>query len=115
MAEGRGQGVPREVPSVALDRLFLELHDQLPKESRERFAQLADRLVLCLGEANKVVAPVVQRYTNPHHTHMESQPDVNRSRNSRPFITTMSTDQLTDTHANILAGSFERSLFELDP
>ena len=33
--------MPREVPSVALDRLFLELHDQLPKESRERFAQLA--------------------------------------------------------------------------
>ena len=47
MADGggqEGQEVPREVPSVALDRLFLELHDQLPKESRERFAQLADEV-----------------------------------------------------------------------
>ena len=34
--------MPREVPSEALDRLFLELLDQLPKESRGRFAQLAD-------------------------------------------------------------------------
>ena len=34
--------MPREVPSVALERLFLELHEQLPKESRERFAQPAD-------------------------------------------------------------------------
>ena len=42
MAGGGGQGVPREVPSVALERLFLELHEQLPKESRERFAQPAD-------------------------------------------------------------------------
>ena len=32
MAAGRGQGVPREMLSVVLDRLFLELHDQLPKE-----------------------------------------------------------------------------------
>ena len=44
MADGRGQGVPGEMPSVALDRLFLELHDQLPKESRERFAQLAEEV-----------------------------------------------------------------------
>ena len=44
MADGRGQGVPREVPSVVLDRLFLELHDHLPKESRETFAQLADEV-----------------------------------------------------------------------
>ena len=82
---------------------------------RPKISVNGHRLVLCLGEANKVVAAVVQRYTNPHHTHMESQPDVNRSRDSRSFITAMSTDQLSDTHANILAGSFERSLFELDP
>ena len=44
MADGGGQGVPREVPSVVLDRLFLELHDQLSKEARERFAQLADEV-----------------------------------------------------------------------
>ena len=82
---------------------------------RPKISVNGHRLVLCLGEANKVVAVVVQRYTNPHHTHMESQPDVDRSRDSRSFITAMSTDQLSDTHANILAGSFERSLFELDP
>ena len=57
MADGRGQGVPREVPSVALDRLFLELHDQLPKESRERFAQLADE-VKRLTESSTAEAPV---------------------------------------------------------
>ena len=44
MADGTGQGVPREVPSMALDRLFLELHDHLPKEARERFAQLANEV-----------------------------------------------------------------------
>ena len=57
MADGRGQGVPREVPSVALDRLFLELHDHLPKESRERFAQLADE-VKRLTESSTTEAPV---------------------------------------------------------
>ena len=49
--------MPREVPSVALDRLFLELHDQLPKESRERFAQLADE-VKRLTESSTAEAPV---------------------------------------------------------
>ena len=57
MAEGRGQGVPREVPSAALDRLFLELHEQLPKESRERFTQLADE-VKRLTESSTAKAPV---------------------------------------------------------
>ena len=41
--EGGGQS-PREVPSVALDRLVLELHDQLPKEARGKLAQLADEV-----------------------------------------------------------------------
>ena len=49
--------MPREVPSVVLDRLFLELHDQLPKESRERFAQLADE-VKRLTEPSTAEAPV---------------------------------------------------------
>ena len=49
--------MPREVPSAALDRLFLELHDQLPKESRERFAQLADE-VKRLTESSTAEAPV---------------------------------------------------------
>ena len=39
--EGRGRS-PREVASAALDRLFLELHDHLPRDTRERFAKLAD-------------------------------------------------------------------------
>ncbi len=48
--------LPREVP-VALDQIFLEFHDQLPKESRERFAQLADE-VKRLTESSTVEAPV---------------------------------------------------------
>ena len=44
MADGGGQGVPREVPSVVLDRLFLELHDQLPRDARGTLAQLADEV-----------------------------------------------------------------------
>ena len=54
--EGGGQS-PREVPAVALDRLFLDLHDQLPKETRERFAQLADE-VKRLTESSTAEAPV---------------------------------------------------------
>ena len=42
MADGGEQGVPQEVPSAALDRLFLELHDQLPRDARGKLAQLAD-------------------------------------------------------------------------
>ena len=58
MADGGGQGLlSREVPSVALDRLFLELHERLPKESRERFAQLADE-VKRLTESSTTEAPV---------------------------------------------------------
>ena len=41
--EGSGRS-PREVPSAALDRLFLELHDHLPRDTRERFAKLADEV-----------------------------------------------------------------------
>ena len=47
----------RKVPSVALDRLFLELHDHLPKDTRERFAQLADE-VKRLTEPSTAEAPV---------------------------------------------------------
>ena len=36
--------MPREVPSVTLDRLFLELHDQLPRDARGKLAQLADEV-----------------------------------------------------------------------
>ena len=44
MANGGGQGLlSREVPSVALDQLFLELHEQLPAEARGKLAQLASR------------------------------------------------------------------------
>ena len=45
MADGGGQGLlSRKVPSVALDRLFLELHDQLPTDARGKLAQLADEM-----------------------------------------------------------------------
>ena len=54
--EGGGQS-PREVPAVVLDRLFLDLHDQLPKETRERFAQLADE-VKRLTEPSTAETPV---------------------------------------------------------
>ena len=56
MADGGGQGVPRE-PSAALDRLFLELYDQLPRESRVKLAQLADE-VKRLTESSTAEAPV---------------------------------------------------------
>ena len=49
--------MPRKVPSVALDRLFLELHDHLPKDTRERFAQLADE-VKRLTESSTTEDPV---------------------------------------------------------
>ena len=55
--EGGGQP-PREVPSAALDRLFLELHDQLPRDARERFAQLADE-VKRLAESITAEDPVI--------------------------------------------------------
>ena len=58
MADGGEQGLLlREVPSMALDRLFLEFHEQLPKESRGRFAQLADE-VKRLTESSTAEAPV---------------------------------------------------------
>ena len=44
MADEGGQGLlSREVPFVALDRLFLELHEQLPADARGKLAQLASR------------------------------------------------------------------------
>ena len=57
MADGGGQGLlPREVPSVALDRLFLELHEQLSTEARGKLAQLADE-VKRLTESSTTEAP----------------------------------------------------------
>ena len=57
MADRGGQGVPREVLSVALDRLFLELHEQLPTDARGKLAQLADE-VKRLTESSTAEAPV---------------------------------------------------------
>ena len=59
MAEGGDQGLPREEGAVALDRLFLELHDQLPREAREKFAKLADE-VKKLTETSTADAPESQ-------------------------------------------------------
>ena len=57
MADGGGLALPQEEPSVALDRLFLELHEHLPKAAREKFAQLADE-VKCLTETSSAEAPM---------------------------------------------------------
>ena len=58
MAGGGEQGLlPREVPSVALDQLFLEFHDQLPKEIQRKLAQLADEGKR-LTESSTAEAPV---------------------------------------------------------
>ena len=57
--EGGGQS-SREVPSVALDRLVLELHDQLPRDARGKLAQLADE-VKRLTESSTAEAPVTPR------------------------------------------------------
>ena len=37
-------GDRQEDPSAALDQLFLELHDQLPKDARGKLAQLANEV-----------------------------------------------------------------------
>ena len=50
------------MPSVALDQLFLEIHDQLPRDARRKFAQLADELKK-LTEANTAGAPETQPST----------------------------------------------------
>ena len=58
MADGGEQGLlSREVPSVALDRLFLELHEQLPTDARGKLAQLADE-VKRLSETSTAESPV---------------------------------------------------------
>ena len=41
----------RPDPSAALDQLFLELHDELPQDTRERFAKLADEVKNLKGAA----------------------------------------------------------------
>ena len=63
MAGGGEQGpLPREVPSVALDRLFLELHEQLPTDARGKLAQLADE-VKRLTESSTAEAPVTPPFS----------------------------------------------------
>ena len=62
--EGSGR-LLREVPSAALDRLFLELHDHLPRDTRERFAKLADE-VKKFTETNTADALETQRPSADH-------------------------------------------------
>ena len=63
MSGGGEQGpLPREVPSVALDRLFLELHEQLPTDARGKLAQLADE-VKRLTESSTAEAPVTPPFS----------------------------------------------------
>ena len=51
MADGSG------LKDYCLDRLFLELHEQLPTEGRGKLAQLSDEMKR-LNEANAAKAPV---------------------------------------------------------
>ena len=46
-----GCGSGQEDPSAALDQLFLKLHDELPQDTRERFAKLADEVKNLKGAA----------------------------------------------------------------
>ena len=61
MDEGGDGRLPQEVPSVALDQLFLDIHDHLPRDARGKLAQLADEMKK-LTEAN--TADVWQAMSN---------------------------------------------------
>ena len=65
MDEGGDGRLPREVPSVALDQLFLEIHDHLPRDARGKLAQLADE-VKKLTEANTAGALETQPSSTEH-------------------------------------------------
>ena len=65
MDEGGDGRLPREVPSVALDQLFLEIHDQLPRDARGKLAQLADEFKK-LTEANTAGALETQPSSTEH-------------------------------------------------
>lgn len=51
--------MPRDVLSVVVDWLFLEIHEQLPREAREKLVQLADE-VKKLTEISTTDAPQSQ-------------------------------------------------------
>ena len=57
--------LPQEVPSVALDQLFLEIHDHLPRDARGKLAQLADE-VKKQTEANTAGALETQPSSTEH-------------------------------------------------
>ena len=65
MNEGGGGRLPREVPSVALDQLFLEIQDHLPRDARGKLAQLADE-VKKLTAANTAGALKTQPSSTEH-------------------------------------------------
>ena len=65
MDEGGDGRLPQEVPSVALDQLFLEIHDHLPRDARGKLAQLADE-VKKLTEANTAGALETQPSSTEH-------------------------------------------------
>ena len=65
MDERGGGRLPQQVPSLALDQLFLEIHDHLPRDARGKLAQLADE-VKKLTEANTAGAVETQPSSTEH-------------------------------------------------
>ena len=57
-------GGGQEDPSAALDQLFLELHDHLSKDTRERFAKVAEN-VKKLKETSASAAQTTPPHTPP--------------------------------------------------
>ena len=53
-----------EDPSAAIDKLLLELHDKIPKDAREKLAQLSDE-VKKRSDANASVAQTTPPITPP--------------------------------------------------
>ena len=63
-------GGRQEDPSAALDQLFLELHDQLPKDAREKLAQLANE-VQKLKDTSSSAAQTTPPHTPPPSSDQE--------------------------------------------
>lgn len=81
MAGEGGVALPREVLSVTLDRLFLELHEQLPKAARERFAQLANEVKI-LTETSTSEAPVTPQSADQAVVQREEEIATNGAKQS---------------------------------
>ena len=84
--EGGGDGrLPREVPSVALDQLFLEIHDQLPRDARGKLAQLADE-VKKLTEASTAGVLETQPSSIDHAVLRQEEGTIEAKQSSRELV-----------------------------